>query len=91
MGVCDRILGLIYGIVPEFQSTGVNYFMIVEAEKVIKKKGRYKSVELLWQGDFNPKILNISHNLGAVQNRELITYRYNFDRSIAFKRHPMIE
>jgi len=91
MGVCDRILGLIYGIVPEFQSTGVDYFMIVEAEKIIKKKGRYKSVELLWQGDFNPKILNISRNLGAVQNRELITYRYNFDRSMAFKRHPMIE
>jgi hypothetical protein len=90
-GTCDRILGLIYGIVPEFQSTGVDYFMIVEAEKVIKKKTKYKSVELLWQGDFNPKILNISRNLGAVQSRQLVTYRFIFDRSIAFKRHPMID
>ncbi|HMP99947.1 MAG TPA: hypothetical protein PKC24_09215 [Cyclobacteriaceae bacterium] len=90
-GVCDRIVGLVYGIVPEFQSTGVDYFMIVEAEKVIKKKTRYKSVELLWQGDFNPKILNISRSLGAEQSRTLVTYRYIFDRSKPFKRHPMIE
>jgi hypothetical protein len=90
-GVCDKFVGLVFGIVPEFQSTGVDYFMIVEAEKVIKKKTKYKSVELLWQGDFNPKILNISRNLGGVQSRELITYRYIFDRSIPFERHPMIE
>jgi hypothetical protein len=90
-GVCDKFVGLVFGIVPEFQSTGVDYFMIVEAEKVIKEKTKYKSVELLWQGDFNPKILNISRNLGGVQSRELITYRYIFDRSIPFERHPMIE
>lgn len=90
-GVCNRFVGLVYGIVPEFQSTGVDYFMIVEAEKVIKRQGKYKSLELLWQGDFNPKIINISKNLGSTQSRQLITYRYIFDRSIPFKRHPMIE
>jgi hypothetical protein len=88
-GVCDRFVGLIYGIVPEFQGTGVDYFMIVEAEKVIKQYSRYKTVELLWQGDFNPKMLNISKNLGGVQSRRLITYRYNFDGS-PVERHPII-
>lgn len=87
---CNRFVGIIYGIVPEFQGSGVDYFMIVEAEKVIKAKGIYKQTELLWQGDFNPKMLNISRNLGATQCRTLITYRYIFDRSVPFKRHPII-
>ncbi|HNT51741.1 MAG TPA: hypothetical protein PKK67_14205, partial [Cyclobacteriaceae bacterium] len=69
---------------------GVDYFMIVEAEKVIKAKGIYKQTELLWQGDFNPKMLNISRNLGAEHCRTLITWRYIFDRTIPFKRHPVI-
>jgi hypothetical protein len=90
LGKCDRFVGLIYGLVPEFQGTGVDYFMIVEAEKGFKKGTHYKSVELLWQGDFNPKMLNISRNLGGVQSRKLITYRYLFDRSLPFKRHPVI-
>ena len=65
--------------------------MIVEAEKVIKKKGRYKELELMWQGDFNKKMLNISRNLGATESRRLITWRYQFDRSKEFHRHPFID
>jgi hypothetical protein len=91
LGKCDRFVGLVYGIVPEFQGTGVDYFMIVEAEKGFKKGTHYKSVELLWQGDFNPKIINISRNLGGTQIRKLITYRYIFDRTVPFKRHPIIQ
>ncbi|HRE67581.1 MAG TPA: hypothetical protein PLM56_07425 [Cyclobacteriaceae bacterium] len=90
MRTCNRFVGIIYGIVPEFQGSGVDYFMIVEAEKVIKAKGIYKQTELLWQGDFNPKMLNISRNLGAEHCRTLITWRYIFDRTIPFKRHPVI-
>lgn len=90
LGKCDRFVGLVYGVVPEFQGTGVDYFMIVEAERGFKKGTHYKSVELLWQGDFNPKMLNISKNLGGIQSRRLITYRYIFDRTIPFTRHPVI-
>ncbi len=89
-GTCTRFVGIIYGIVPELQGTGVDYFMIVEAEKVIKSKTRYRQTELLWQGDFNPRMLNISRNLGAEQCRRLVTYRYIFDPSIPFSRHPEI-
>lgn len=89
-GACNRFVGIIYGIVPEFQGTGIDYFMIVEAERHIKAKGRYKQTELLWQGDFNPKMLGISKNLGGRHSRTLITYRYIFDRDVPFKRHPMI-
>lgn len=89
-GVCDRFVGIIFGIVPEYQGTGIDYFMIVEAEKHIKAHTRYKQTELLWQGDFNPKILNISKALGGVHSRTLITYRCLFDSNIEFKRHPIL-
>lgn len=90
-GVCRRFVGLAYGIVPPFQGSGIDYYMIVEAEKVIKASTRYREVELQWQGDFNPKMLNISRNLGAQPSRELITYRYLFDRSRPFDRHPILQ
>jgi len=89
-GACNRMVGIIYGIIPKFQGTGVDYYMIVEAEKTIKPMNRYNEIELLWQGDFNPKILNISKNLGARQSRRLATLRYQFDRSRPFKRHPIL-
>jgi hypothetical protein len=89
-GTCDRFIGIIYGIVPAFQGSGIDYFMIVEAEKVIKKQGRYKELELLWQGDFNQKMLNISRNLGATESRRLITWRYMLDPAHPFQRHPFL-
>jgi hypothetical protein len=86
----SRFIGIAFGIVPEFQGSGLDYFMIVEAEKVIKSQTNYKDLELYWQGDFNPKILNISKNLGSKKSRNLITYRYLFDREKQFERHPKL-
>jgi len=85
-----NFVGIVFGVVPEFQGKGVDYYMIVEAEKVIKKTRAYKKLELYWQGDFNPKILNISKNLGGKESRRMITYRYLFDRDQKFERHPII-
>lgn len=89
-GTNDSFVGLVFGIVPEFQGSGLDYYMIVEAEKLIKSKTNYKKLELYWQGDFNPKILNISINLGSKKSRNLITYRYVFDREKLFERHPLL-
>lgn len=89
-GACDRFVGIIFGIVPEHQGTGIDYFMIVEAEKYIKKFTSYRKTELLWQGDFNPKMLNISKALGGVHSRTLVTYRYMLDPNIPFHRHPVL-
>ncbi|HET9055789.1 MAG TPA: hypothetical protein VFN30_02965 [Chitinophagaceae bacterium] len=87
---CKKFTGIVYGIVPEFQGTGIDYFMIVEGAKVIQRNKQYDELELQWQGDFNPKMLNISKNLGATQSRNLATYRYLFDRTKEFKRHPIL-
>ena len=87
----NKVIGIIYGIIPEYQKTGVDYYMIVEAEKVFRKTGRYQEIELLWQGDFNPKIMAISQNLGAVKSRNLITYRLMLDKNLKFSRHPYLD
>lgn len=88
-GECKNFTGIVFGIIPEYHSKGVDYYMIVEAAKMIKAKN-YDETELQWQGDFNPKILNMSKNLGAEQSRLLATYRYLFDRTKEFKRHPFL-
>jgi len=82
--------GLIFGIIPEFQGKGVDAFMIIEASKIVQHKLNYEDYELQWIGDFNPKMTNIALSLGTTLSRRLITYRYNFDRTKPFHRHPLV-
>jgi hypothetical protein len=89
-GQCSRFVGLIFGIIPEFQGKGVDGFMIVEGAKVIQKEMKYKDYEMMWIGDFNPKMINIAESLGTHRSRKLVTYRYLFDRTKEFKRHPIL-
>jgi hypothetical protein len=89
-GKCSRFVGLVFGIIPEFQGKGVDAFMIVEAAKVIQPRHKYEDYEMMWIGDFNPKMVNIAENLGTHRSRTLATYRYLFDRNQEFKRHPIL-
>jgi hypothetical protein len=89
-GMNDKFTGIVFGVVPEFHGKGIDYFMIMQGAKVIKGQTNYNELELQWQGDFNPKILNISKNIGAKRSRLLTTYRYLFDRTKEFKRHPIL-
>jgi hypothetical protein len=89
-GECSRFVGIVYGIIPEWQGSGIDHYMIVEATKILQSKKRYKELELQWQGDFNPKMLAISRNLGCNESRKLATFRYLFDQTIVFERHPML-
>jgi len=89
-GINDKFTGIVFGVVPEFQGKGIDYYMINEGAKVIQNKTNYREVELQWQGDFNPKIINMSKNIGGYQSRMLATYRYLFDRTKEFKRHPIL-
>ena len=79
-GVCNKFTGIVFGVIPEYQGKGIDYYMIVEGAKVIQQKKQYNELELQWQGDFNPRILNISRHIGAKQSRMLTTCRYLFDR-----------
>jgi hypothetical protein len=89
-GRCRRFTGIVFGVVPEFQGKGADAFMIVEGAKVIQGEHLYEEYELQWIGDFNPKMINIAENLDAQRSRQLTTYRYLFDRTREFKRHPII-
>jgi hypothetical protein len=78
--------------VPEFQGKGLDGYLIGEADKTVKSKEfEYYEYEMQWIGDFNPKMLNVGLGLGDVYtSRKLTTYRYLFDRTKEFKRHPIL-
>jgi len=44
-----------------------------------------------WIGEFNPKMINVAESLGTYRSRLLTTYRYLFDRTKEFKRHPVLQ
>jgi hypothetical protein len=85
-----RFLGLAFGVVPEFQAMGVDSFLIVEAAKIIQPQLHYEEYEMMWIGDFNPKMIAVAENLTPVKSRILTTYRYIFDRNKPFHRHPFL-
>jgi len=88
---CKKFVGLVFGIVPEFQEKGIDSYMIVEAAKVIQSKTKYTEYEMQWIGDFNPKMINVVKNMGdTFRSRVLTTYRYLFDQSRPFTAHPII-
>jgi hypothetical protein len=89
-GACKRFVGVVYGIVPEFQGKGTDAYMIGECSKYVQPAQRYHNYEMQWIGDFNPKMVNLAKNLEAGEVRRLTTYRYLFDRTKEFKRHPML-
>lgn len=91
-GACKRFVGVVYGVVPEWQGKGTDAYMIVECGKRVQppNSNQYLNYEMQWIGDFNPKMVNLANNLEAHEVRRLSTYRYLFDRTIEFKRHPIL-
>ena len=96
-----KIVGLVFGLIPEYQGKGLDTYLIVEASKKIQNltiendiytlgKPLYEDYEMQWIGDFNPKMINVAESLGTYLSRKLTTYRYNFDRTKVFKKHPIL-
>lgn len=85
-----KMVGLVFGIVPEWQRTGIDGYMIWEGTQHIRKHTHFDVTELQWIGDFNPKMMKIAENLETTITRKLTTYRYLFDRNQPFKRHKIL-
>ena len=86
----DKMLGLVFGVVPEFQGKGVESAMvIVYRDTIAEKKLAYKTIEMNWIGDFNPKMMRVCEQLSADIYKTHHTYRYLFDREKPFERHPI--
>lgn len=85
-----KMIGLVFGIVPEWQKKGIDGFMIWEGTKHFRKTTDFEDYEMQWIGDFNPKMIRIAENLETQVTRKLVTYRYLFDREKEFRRHPVL-
>ena len=91
-GSCKQATGLAFGVVPKFQSLGIDSYLIHEVAMCVQNKGWYYTYEMGWAGDWNPRMINIYKSLGGVESRHMVTYRYIFDESLyPFKRHPEME
>lgn len=87
-----KFVGLVFGIIPEWQGKGIDSYIIGECSKIVQVQPcLYTDYEMQWIGDFNPKMVNIAASFGdTYRSRNLITYRYLFDRTKIFKRHPVL-
>ncbi len=86
-----NLVGLIFGVVPDFQKKGIPNGIIMKfAEQVVKPSFRYTDLEMNWIGDFNPNMMRLAEQIGARIRKTHITYRYLFDSSKEFKRAKRI-
>jgi len=87
-----KFVGMVFGVVPEWQGTGIDSYIIGECRKLIQVPSYlYTDYEVQWIGDFNPKMINVAENFGdTFRSRNLVTYRYLFDRTKEYKRHPKV-
>jgi hypothetical protein len=84
---CTRVIGRIFGIVPEFQSKGIEAGMIMEFAKSAFKPGfPYTDLEMNWIGDFNPSMMKMVEQIGGKVRKTHFTFRYLFDRNKPFER-----
>ncbi len=85
-----RVIGIAFGVVPEWQGKGVDNYMVIEGQKLMTSELSYTDYEMQWIGDFNPKMINVAKGLGADLSRKLRTYRYHFDSSRPVERHRIL-
>ena len=88
-----KFVGVVFGVVPEWQGKGIDAYIIGECSRIVQVDPLlYTEYEMQWIGDFNIKMLNVAESLGdTFRSRNLTTYRYLFDRTKEFKRHPFLE
>jgi hypothetical protein len=85
--VSKKVIGLIFGVVPDFQNKGIADGMILTFEDEVRKPDfHYTDLEMNWIGDFNKTMIKLEEYLGATIRKTHITYRYLFDRTKEFKR-----
>ena len=85
-----KMVGLVFGIIPEWQRKGIDGFMIWEGTRHFQKATNFEDYEMQWVGDFNPKMIRIAENLETKVTRKLATYRYLFDETKEFKRQEIL-
>lgn len=85
-----KMVGLVFGVVPEWHRKGIDGYMIWEGTRHFRKTTSFEDYEMQRIGDFNPKMIKIAENLETEVTRKLATYRFLFDRTKEFQRHKML-
>ncbi len=82
-----RAIGLLFGVIPEYQGKGVAEGMISFFEDTVKKGGlNYTDLELNWIAEYNHSMIKLCEQIGGTVRKTHITYRYLFDRNKPFTR-----
>ncbi|MBN2596718.1 MAG: hypothetical protein JXR82_08055 [Marinifilaceae bacterium] len=85
-------LGLIFGVVPEFQKRGIEAAMIYEFSRSgFDPNFPFSNLEMNWIGDFNPRMSHLMEHIGAKIYKTHHTYRKLFDETKEFKRSLIIK
>ena len=90
-GTPRTMVGIVFGVSKKWHGRGVEGAMIHWAGDYLRKNTRYNEIVMTWVGDFNPKMIKVCENLGAVRYREMKTYRFLFDRTVPFERCPVVD
>jgi hypothetical protein len=70
----DRIRGIVFGVVPEFQNKGLYSGMLMKMYEVGRADKYLQSSELAWIGDFNPKMHALFRRVNARKTKLHYTY-----------------
>jgi len=88
----NKIIGIVFGIVPEHRSKGVEGAIVIYGREILfEKYNRYENLEMNWIGDFNPRMVHTVEQVGVDLYKKHLTYRKLFDESKPFKRHPVLQ
>ena len=86
-----KVLGLLFGVVPEHQGKGVDGAIIRKfQQEVIPAFPQYETIEMHGIGDFNRKMILVVKQVGGDVRKVHTTYRYLFDREQPFERMKSI-
>ena len=87
---CKTMFGIVFGVTPEHQRKGVEAAMVLHAARYMQANLQYEDLQMNWIGDFNPKMMNVARYVGGRIYKTHHTYRYLFDRTKPFERHPIL-
>lgn len=83
----QKMLGIIFGVVPEHQGKGVDGAIILASLDTLHSiSNKYPVTEIKGIGDFNRKMILVIKQVGGDICKVHSTYRYLFDREKSFER-----
>lgn len=82
----SRTRVFIFGILPQYQNSGIVAALFLQFVKVLKKRKRHKEIELSWVGDYNPKMIALYDKIGSTKEKKHLTYMHLFDPDAEYYR-----